>query len=118
MRVRVVACVLLVLCTTAPRAQETNRRPKPFEEILDLYVRDGEVYYRAIKAERAKLDGYITALAAQPIDKLSRDERLAFWLNAYDALVLQTVVNNYPIAKRSALYPANSIRQIPGAFER
>ena len=51
-------------------------------------------------------------------DKLSRDEQLAFWLNAYDAFILRTVIDGYPIARRSNAYPARSIRQIPGAFER
>jgi len=32
--------------------------------------------------------------------------------------VLQTVIDHYPIQRRSAAYPAGSIRQIPGAFER
>ena len=43
---------------------------------------------------------------------------MAFWLNAYNALVLKTVVDHYPIPQRSSEYPARSIRQIPGAFER
>ena len=43
---------------------------------------------------------------------------MAFWLNAYNALVLKTVVDHYPIPGASAGYPAKSIRQIPGAFER
>ena len=114
---RTFVCALAVIALiAAPRAQD--RRQKSLDEVLDLYVRDGEVYYRALKTERAKLDGYVASLASQAIDKLPREERLAFWLNAYDALVLQTVINNYPIAKRSAAYPPNSIRQIPGAFER
>jgi hypothetical protein len=43
---------------------------------------------------------------------------MAFWLNAYNALVLRTVVDHYPIQGRASEYPAKSIRQIPGAFER
>ena len=43
---------------------------------------------------------------------------MAFWINAYNAIVLQTVINNYPIRGRRATYPADSIRQIPGAFEQ
>ena len=49
---------------------------------------------------------------------MSRAEQLAFWLNAYDAFVLQTVIDRYPIQGRAPAYPPNSIRQIPGAFER
>ena len=59
-----------------------------------------------------------TQLATASIDKLSRDEQLAFWLNAYDALVLRTVADHYPIQGHSGEYPAKSIRQISGAFER
>jgi hypothetical protein len=103
-----------------PLAQESSEaaRTKTFDSLLDLYVRNGDVYYRAIRSERAKLDSYVNQLATASIDKLSRDEQLAFWLNAYDALVLRTVADHYPIQGRSAEYPAKSIRQISGAFER
>ena len=48
----------------------------------------------------------------------SRDEQIAFWLNAYNALVLRTVIDHYPIQGHAPAYPPKSIRQIPGAFER
>ena len=35
---------------------------RPFDEILDLYVRDGLVYYFALKQERGKFDRYVQAL--------------------------------------------------------
>jgi hypothetical protein len=114
-------CLVAFVVLAAPHAQDSSAddaRRKNLETILDLYVRDGEVYYRALKLERAKLDGYVTALATDSIDSRSRDERLAFWLNAYNALVLRTVIDHYPIQGRSAAYPPRSIRQIPGAFER
>jgi hypothetical protein len=107
-----VAC----LATAGVRAQE-QVRPVVFDEILDLYVRDGLVYYRALKLERRRFDGVVDQLAVVREEGLSRDERLAFWLNAYNALVLRTVIDRYPIDGKSPLYPANSIRQIPGAFE-
>jgi hypothetical protein len=115
------ACALICGClVVAPLAQESSEaaRTKTFDSLLDLYVRNGDVYYRAIRSERAKLDSYVNQLATASIDKLSRDEQLAFWLNAYDALVLRTVADHYPIQGRSAEYPAKSIRQISGAFER
>jgi uncharacterized protein DUF547 len=86
--------------------------------LLDMYVRDGEVYYRALKVDRRKLDSYVTGLAGASIDKMSREERVAFWLNAYNAIVLQTVVDHYPIQGHAPQYPARSLRQVPGAFER
>lgn len=111
--------------TEGPQADERLQhsladaaRRKTFDMILDNYVRDGFVYYRALKAERSALDGFINLLGTVQVDKLSRDEQLAFWLNAYNALVLRTVINHYPIQGVSKIYPAKSIRQVPGAFER
>ena len=76
------------------------------------------VYYRALKVERGRLDGYVSGLATATVDPAPRNEQIAFWLNAYNAIVLQTVIDHYPIAGKSREYPARSIRQIPGAFER
>jgi uncharacterized protein DUF547 len=105
----------------APNAQEPPgeaARRKALDQLLDLYVRNGDVYYRALKSDRSKLDGYVNLLANASIEKGSREDQIAFWLNAYDALVLRTVIDHYPIAGRSSDYPARSIRQIAGAFER
>jgi len=110
--------LLLVSVAHAQPSAADNARRKTYDQLLDLYVRNGDVYYRALKAERAKLDGFVTSQAATAVDKLSREEQLAFWLNAYNALALKTVVDHYPIAGRASEYPAKSIRQIPGAFER
>ena len=91
---------------------------RPLDQLLDLYVRDGLVYYRALKSDRRSLDAYLAALERTSLDGWSREEQVAFWLNAYDALVLRTVIDRYPIAGTSREYPAKSIRQISGAFER
>ena len=94
----------------------------PFDALLDLHVRDGLVYYRALQDDRGRLGRYVASLntpsIASAYAQWSDDQKKAFWLNAYNALVLQTVVSNYPIKGRSSMYPANSIRQIPGAFEK
>ncbi len=109
----------LSLTTAAPAAQESaDARRRNFDQILDLYVRDGYVYYRALRQDRRLLDAYVTGAAGVSLDMASRDEQIAFWLNTYNALVLQTVIDHMPIAQRSRDYPARSIRQIPGAFER
>jgi hypothetical protein len=90
------------------------------DKILDTYVRDGFVYYPALKTERARLDRYVSSLdvAADVVARLEDNERRAFWVNAYNALVLRTVVNAYPIKGKAGEYPASSIGQIPGGFDR
>ncbi|BCS35167.2 DUF547 domain-containing protein [Luteitalea sp. TBR-22] len=86
--------------------------------ILDTYVREGLVYYRALRAERGRLDGYVSNLDVPQaaFEGWSKAERAAFWLNAYNALVLRTVVNAYPIKGSAAQYPPDSIMHVPGAF--
>jgi uncharacterized protein DUF547 len=94
---------------------------RPFDEILDVYVRDGLVYYRALKSERGRFDRYLEALAdttADTVKSWTPDRQLAFWINAYNAFVLRTVIDHYPIRGKAPEYPPNSIRQISGAFER
>jgi hypothetical protein len=94
---------------------------RQFDQILDIYVRDGLVYYRALKSERGTFDRYVQSLAdtsAETVNGWAPERQLAFWINAYNAFVLRTVIDNYPIRGKAPEYPANSIRQIPGAFER
>ncbi len=118
--------LLLLIAAGRPAAQEpapvaVDPLHKPFDEILDLYVRDGLVYYYALRQERAKFDRYVASIgdvSADTVSKWPQPRQLSYWINAYNAFVLRTVIDSYPIRGRAADYPANSIRQIPGAFER
>lgn len=132
----VTALVLVVALATAAAPPELPRHAsstaqqaapgvdalhRPFDEILDLYVRDGLVYYYALHQERTKFDRYVAALGDVGADTLkswSRERQLAYWINAYNAFVLRTVIDSYPIRGRAAEYPTASIRQISGAFDR
>jgi len=103
--------------TPAPGADPLHR---PFDEILDANVRDGLVYYRALKSTRGHLDRYVASLnvPAATYSGWSKAQQMAFWVNAYNAFVLETVIDHYPIHGTAQGAPSNSIRQIPGAFER
>jgi hypothetical protein len=92
----------------------------PLDQILDVNVRDGLVYYRALKSDRSRLDKYVASLdvPAQTYAGWTRPQQIAFWLDAYNAFVLETVIDHYPIGGRAAGFPESSIKQVPGAFER
>jgi hypothetical protein len=94
--------------TPAPGADPLH---KPFDQILDVDVRDGLVYYRALKADRGRLDRYAASLnvTAAAYQGWSKPQQMAFWVDAYNAFVLQLVVTHYPIQR---------ITQIPGAFDK
>jgi len=95
--------------TPAPGAELLHR---PLDQILDVNVRDGLVYYRALKAERGRLDRYVASLNVPPAtyQGWSKGQQMAFWLNAYNAFVLQLVINHYPLH--------GAARQIPGGFDK
>ena len=95
-------------------------RDRAYDVLLDTNVRDGLVYYNAVKAQRGMLARYIASLDVAPaaFDAMPREAQMALLLNAYNAIVLHTVADNYPIRARVDTFPAKSIRQIPGAFER
>jgi hypothetical protein len=65
-----------------------------WEAIAGRYVKDGRVDYDALWASpdsREVLEDYLDLIAALDPDQLvSDDERLAFWCNAYNALVVRT----------------------------
>lgn len=91
------------------------------DELLDVNVRDGLVYYNALKSGRGRLDRYVSSLGAisqAEYNAWARPRQTAFWVNAYNAFVLRTVIDHYPIRGGAPQFPRNSIRQIPGAFER
>jgi hypothetical protein len=130
MPVRLFACVLALALVAGPALSARQDPPPPasdplhtpFDQMLDIYVRDGLVYYNALKIERARFDRYVASLdgpgVAAQYATWTKPKQLAFWINAYNAFVLRTVIDAYPIRGKAAQYPPSSIRQIPGAFER
>ena len=65
------------------------------------------------------MDRYVRSLRDVPagFGDWMDEQRIAFWLNSYNALALRTVIDHYPIRGAAAAYPMDSIRQIPGAFD-
>ena len=123
MRLLVVVALVVAGATVSgqPPPSKVDPLHRPFDEILDIYVRDGFVYYNALRIERGKFDQYVAALngaTAAAHATGTRQQQLAFWINAYNAFVLRTVIDHFPIRGKASTYPTSSIRQIPGAFER
>ncbi|MFK7943304.1 MAG: DUF547 domain-containing protein [Paracoccaceae bacterium] len=77
-----------------------------------LVGKDGiaRVGYRGFGGSRSKLDGYLAALRTTNVSGLDRPEQMAYWINLYNAVTLQVVLDHYPV---------ESIRDIdisPGIF--
>lgn len=82
----------------------------------------GLVDYHALKANRQRLDAFAAALGTLSPEAYSnwrQKDQIAFWINAYNALTLEAIIDHYPIRAsllKSAIFPKNSIRQIPGVW--
>ena len=67
-----------------------------WDVLLKKNVSDkGFVNYTAFKKDQVALRAYLDLLAANaPSDKWTKDEKLAYWINAYNAFTVQLIVNN------------------------
>lgn len=64
--------------------------------------------YQSAKNEDGQLlSQYISRLADTQISRYNRDQQRAFWINLYNALTIQVVLDNYPL---------DSIRDISSGF--
>lgn len=69
-----------------------------YERLLRDHVdRDGFVDYDSLRAHPDALALYRGQLAAASFDALTRDEKLALLINAYNAFTLTLIVEHYPI---------------------
>jgi len=69
-----------------------------FNELLKKHVSTtGMVDYVGFNKDKAKLQDYIKSLTTINTAALTKNEQLAFWINAYNALTIDQILRNYPI---------------------
>ncbi len=132
-RLRAAACIFLFLVAAFPLSAApvkelwpiwTQNNPDSavlvdhglWDRFLRKYVQDdpkglNRVDYAGVsKTDRASLDSYLKQLAATPVSQLNRGQQQALWINLYNALTVQVILEHYPV---------KSIRDIdisPGLF--
>lgn len=97
------AVLLLALvlggCSTVPARfapvdpiPATQFNHQPFDAALRAHVHDGQVDYPGITAD-ARFSAYVQNLdRIDPGEFRAREEKLAFWINAYNALAIQGIL--------------------------
>lgn len=85
-----------------------------YAHVLRTYVNDqGLVNYSGLQANREQLDRFNHSLAVvtpQTYSRWSETEQIAFLINAYNALTLQSIIDQNPLKK--------SIKDISGVWNR
>lgn len=93
---------LLFLLAALPASAGLN-------EVLSARVHEGRVDYAGLKKDPSGLDAWLAAAAATDENEFkgrSREARLAFLINLYNAATLRLILDRYPIASIRDIGPA------------
>lgn len=94
----------------AGKGEPTAVATDAWDRALSKHHRDGGLDYAGLAADRAGLDLYLASLAGARPDAWSEDRQLAFWTNAYNAVVTKHVLDRYP--------GIESVRKVGGFFDK
>lgn len=101
-----IAAAGLVIAATGAQADVPGQAI--YADLLARHVDRGVVDYQGVKADEADLDRYLAYLADVNPQALSRDERFAFYVNAYNAWTIKLILTRYP--------KIDSIKDLGGLF--
>lgn len=101
-------CLPAITLPVSAAANEVNRPTSSgfdqtyalFGRELSKYLENGNVHYKSWKEDPAGLDQFLQSLADLPkqeYERFSTEQKKAFWLNAYNAITIKVVLDNYPI---------------------
>ena len=89
----------------------------------ELITDEGRVSYSTLKRrplDRLAARRELKKLNPAILMNLSKEERIAFWINTYNFCTIEVILRHYPIEPKwyMIIYPDNSIMQISGAWEK
>lgn len=86
-----------------------------WDQLVKAHVKpNGLVDYKGFVREKAKLEIYLKLLSANAPDRntWTKNQQLAYWINAYNAFTVKLIVDNYPVKSIRDLGPALKIPMI------
>ena len=100
--------LLGILCSLNAATVETTPNYAPYAELLEKYVTVDGVRYDAWFANQADLEGldaFLDMMAHVDLSTLGRSEQKAFYINLYNAAMMQAVFEAYPIQSVKEIGP-------------
>ncbi len=110
MKLAAVLFIFFMAVQTAKAAPSANLH-SIWSELLGKHVIAGVVDYQALKKKESRLDEYLAILDATEPNQLQKADRLAFYINAYNAYTVKLILSNLKNDE-----PVRSIRDIGGIF--
>jgi hypothetical protein len=77
-----------------------------WDKLLRQYVSTaGKVNYKGFQQSKKELTAYLDLLAKNPVqDAWSKNEKMAYWINAYNAFTVKLILDNYPTTSITKLH--------------
>ena len=92
-----------------------------WDRLLKKFVTDqGGFNYKAMLQDRDQLNKYLDHLSSNPPDpsSTSKNERLAFWINTYNAFTVDLILENYPVESINDIGASLQIPFINSVFDK
>jgi hypothetical protein len=97
-----------------------------YNSLLNKYVKNAKVNYEGFIDSRAEFKTFLKALGSvdeNDFEDWTEEQKLAFWINAYNAFTIKAIIDHYPIKRSFTLVgifyaPSNSILQIKGVWTK
>ena len=92
--IAIIFCFLYVLIGSAQHEAKFFVQAETF---FNTYVENGKVDYKSIVKDPSSINELLDIAKKINIPKNNRADYQAFWINAYNLLVIKSIVDNYPI---------------------
>lgn len=99
-KITLLAVVLTLLTSTLTFATApTEVDHSVFDRLLKKYVSEkGQVNYKGFKKDEKEFNAYLEMLSKNaPTDKWSKNDQMAYWINAYNAYTIRLILDHYPV---------------------
>lgn len=97
-----------------------------YNSLLNEYVDNASVNYEGFIDSRAEFETFLRTLGSvneNDFENWTQEQKLAFWINAYNAFTIKAIIDHYPIKRSFSLVgifyaPSDSILQIKGVWTK
>ena len=97
MKKNVAFLTLALFATLKGFTQTTTEFFEKSDSFFGTYVENGRVAYSKIKSNPQELNDLVEMAKAISVDKSNTNDYQAFWINGYNLLVIQGIIDNYPL---------------------
>lgn len=96
--------IFIILFSTQNNFSQDSIAVKIYDNLLHKYVVNGLVDYENLTKDKS-LEKYIETISKfDPTTLTNKNDKLAFWINAYNAYTLKVILDSYPISSINDLH--------------